>query len=478
MMVKTLSLAIVAITLMGCTVGPDYTKPDTQLPQAWVSPEDSSIVRTKDTLQEQWWQNFHDPLLNQFIEKALSGNWDLKIAEARIAEARASRASAFSTLLPQGDAMASGTREANQFAIPGNLPGLTKPFNIFQTGFDASWELDLFGGHRRAVEAADAQMEATQATRDEAVISLLAEVARTYADIGQYQEQIRLTEDIIKSSQTTLNIAQERYKVGNTAGIDVTQAQAQLEQEQAQLPNYRNLLAQSLFSMDVLIGAQPGTALAMLGAPDKNAQPIPTTDKKLLLAAPAAVIANRPDILTAERNLAAATAQQGVAVAQFFPDISLSGFIGLLNTHADNLIKSASESWMMGSKVIWPILSYGKLSANMDTADAQAQEALANYQKTIITALSDVERSVTAYIEQQKFEDNLAKSVEHDRHAYKIAQERYKEGLTSFIEVLDAQRTLYAAQSQLTEAKTKTTQNLIAAYKSLGGGWKVADKER
>lgn len=474
-----LSTVALSALLLGCTVGPDYQKPEDAAPQNWVSQEDPSIVRTKDTMQEEWWKNFKDPILNQLIEKAVNSNLDLKAAEARITEARGSRASAAALLLPQGDASFSGTREANQLGFPGSGGGppgfnLKKPFNIFQTGFDASWELDLFGGHRRAIEAADDQLQATEATRDDAVISLLAEVARTYADIRQYQAQLALAQDIIKSDETSLRIAKERFDAGSTAGIDVTQAQAQLEQVQAQIPFYRNMQAQAEYSMDVLIGQQPGAAHNIVGGPS----PIPTTDKKLLLAAPAAVIASRPDILTAERNLAASTAQQGVAVAQFFPDISLSGFIGLFNTHADDLIRASSESWMMGSKVIWPILSYGKLSANMDTADAQQQEALANYQKTIIAALSDVEKSVTAYTEQQKYTEALGKSVAHSRYAYQIAQERYKEGLTSFLEVLDAERTLYAAQNQLTEAQAKTTQDLIAAYKSLGGGWKKPEVQK
>jgi NodT family efflux transporter outer membrane factor (OMF) lipoprotein len=454
--------------LLGCTVGPDYQKPETELPQNWTATQDASVQNSKDAIQAEWWKNFHDPVLDQLIQKAVSGNLDLKAAEARIAEARGSRASAASQLLPQGDVMGSATREANEFAVPGNFPGITKPFNIFQTGFDASWELDLFGGHRREVEAANAQLQATEATRDDAVISLMAEVARTYVDIRQSQQQLALAQDIIKSDESTLRIAQQRYNVGDTAGIDVTQAQAQLEQVQSQLPFYRNMQAQAEYSMDVLIGEQPGAAHKMMGA----VTPIPLSDKKLILAAPASVIANRPDILTAERNLAAATAQQGVAVAQFFPDISLTGFIGLLNTHADNLIESTSKSWLMGSKVVWPILSYGKLSANLDTANAQQQEVLASYQKTIIEALSDVERSVTAYTEQQKFEEALARSVAHNKHAYQISQERYKEGLTSFLEVLDAERTLYSSQNQLADAQAKTTQDLIAAYKSLGGGWK------
>jgi len=226
-------------------------------------------------------------------------------------------------------------------------------------------------------------------------------------------------------------------------------------------------LAQAEYSLDVLLGEQPGAAHALVGSTGA----IPASDKKIVLMAPAAVIAHRPDIRVAERKLAAATAQQGVAVAQFFPDISLSGFVGLLNTNASSLLQAGSKSWMVGGNVLWPILSYGKLSANLDSANAGQQEALATYQKTMISALSDVERSVTAYTEQEKYRQSLMKAVADNRHASKISQERYKEGLTSFLEVLDAERTLYNSQNQLTDASARTSENMVAVYKSLGGGW-------
>jgi outer membrane protein TolC len=237
-----------------------------------------------------------------------------------------------------------------------------------------------------------------------------------------------------------------------------------------QIPYFSNLLAQAEYSMDVLLGERPGVTHALV----KTGGPVPVTDKKLILAAPASVIANRPDISNAERKLAAATAQQGVAVSKFFPDISLTGFIGLFNTNAGNLLSVSSKSWTMGANVLWPILSYGALSANLDAADAKQREALTRYQKSILSALSDVERSFTAYTEQEKYMQSLEKSTTADLHVYAIARERYKEGLTSFMEVLDAERTLYASQNQLTLAKAQSSQNLIAVYKNLGGSWKPA----
>ena len=461
-----------AVFLLGCTVGPDYQKPETVVPENWISAQDQQTANDQTAIDQTWWQHFNDPVLTQLITKASTGNLDLKIAETRIDAARASRASASSALWPQGDVKASGVREANQLAFPdmsasglGTL--LKKPFNTFETGFDASWELDLFGGHRRDIEAATATLEATEASRDDMKVSLLAEVARTYMDIRLYQAQLAIAEDMIHADKNTLDIARQRFDAGETASLDVTQAEALLEQAQTQLPYYRNLLAQAEYSLDVLLGEQPGAAHALVGSTGA----IPASDKKIVLMAPAAVIAHRPDIRVAERKLAAATAQQGVAVAQFFPDISLSGFVGLLNTNASSLLQAGSKSWMVGGNVLWPILSYGKLSANLDSANAGQQEALATYQKTMISALSDVERSVTAYTEQEKYRQSLMKAVADNRHASKISQERYKEGLTSFLEVLDAERTLYNSQNQLTDASARTSENMVAVYKSLGGGW-------
>jgi NodT family efflux transporter outer membrane factor (OMF) lipoprotein len=216
-----------------------------------------------------------------------------------------------------------------------------------------------------------------------------------------------------------------------------------------------------------LLGEQPGTVHGIIG----DGGNIPWTSKQLVLSAPAVVIDNRPDIHMAERKLASATAQQGVATAQFYPDISLNGFLGLLNTHSSDLLKSASKSWIMGASVAWPILSYGKLEANQEGADAAQQEALATYQKSIIAALVDVEKSVTAYTQQEKFRTALASSVEKNHQATKVSEQRYSQGVTPFLDVLDAQRTYYSSELQLAQARADTARNLIAVYKSLGGGW-------
>lgn len=466
-----ISILGLCVALAACAVGPDYVPPPPALPVKWISSTEAAT--NENAVEEAWWQKFHDPVLDRLILMGRGGNLDLKIAEARIAEARAARSSADAGLLPSGNLGLNANRQANRIAFPGSSGSgfgnlLKKPFNTFQTGFDASWELDLFGGHRRDLEAASAALEGAEATGDAITVSLLAEIAHNYMEIRQYQSQLAIAQTTIASYKTTSAIARQRFQAGGTAGIDVTQAEALVTKEETQIPYFTNLIAATEFATDVLLGQQPGATHALTN----QAAPIPAFDRDLVVAAPAVVIANRPDIRAAERKLAAATAQQGVAVAKFFPDISLTGFFGLLNTNAGQLLTTASKSWAAGTQVLWPILSYGTLSANLDAANAQQQQALAEYQKSILTALSDVERALTAFTEQQDYEKTLEKAVKDNRHATDISRQRYKEGLTSFLEVLDGQRTLYASEIELTAATAQTAQDLIAVYKSVGGGWR------
>ena len=472
---RLLTLFGLSLLLAACMVGPDYRKPDIVLPKNWISYLDKQNEKDNVAIEQTWWENFHDPILNQLITKAAGSNLDIKIAEARIAEARALRDSAEALLFPVGEAMASGNRQANQIGFPSGVPAsfsgaLKKPFNIFKTGFDASWELDLFGGHRREAESARDELEASVISSEDVLISTLAEIANTYVDIRQYQSQLNLALETIESDKKTTEIIKQVFEEGKTAGLDVSRTEAQQHQDQTQIPFYSNLLAQAEFSMDILLGEQPGVAHRLVNP----VSALPVSDKKLVLAAPAYVIAQRPDVRNAERKLASATAQQGVAVAKFFPDISLVGFIGLFNTNAANLLNVSSKSWSMGASVLWPILSYGSLSANLDVADAKQQEALVKYKMTIISALSDVERSFHAYIEHERYSQSLEKATAENLHVYEIALKRYEEGLASYLEVLDSQRRLYASQNQLTLANAQTSRNLIAVYKSLGGGWKPA----
>ncbi len=472
---RYIALPALCMMLTACKVGPDYHKPDTALPKSWQSAPDN-VNATGSIIQHElaWWQGLHDPVLNQLMVQAAAGNWDVKVAGARISEARSVHNAAVATLFPTGDLMASASRQANQIGFPSGAPdslksAIKQPFNIFKTGFDASWELDLFGGHRREAESAKDAWEASIISRDDSLISVLAEVAHSYIDIRQYQAQLQIAKDTLTTDHEICAITEQKLALGDTAGLDVAKAQAQQEHDRTQLPYYQNLLTQAEFSLDVLLGEPPGTAHKRVGV----MAVIPVADKNIVLDAPAAVIAQRPDIRTAERKLAAATAQQGVALAKFFPDISLTGFVGLFNTNAGSFLTAGSKSWSMGGNLLWPILSYGSLAANLHATDAKQQEALAIYQKAIIAALSDVERSFSAYSQQERFRQILTKATDSDSSVYQIALGRYQVGLAAFLEVLDAQRRWYASQNQLALAKAQTAQDWVAVYKSLGGGWEI-----
>ena len=462
-----LSVLLSSLFQLGCMVGPDYKKPELPLPQHW-----QSLALTETSTDKLWWQHFNDPILNHLLEKAGQGNLELKTAEARILEARALQASATSALFPTGDLMAGANRQSNLFGFPGGASNIAQqfkqPFNIFKTGFDVSWELDLFGGHRRSAEADKDEFEAANLTRDDILITTLSEIARTYIEIRQYQHQHAIAQQIVDADKKTIELTQQRVDIGSNAGIDVIRFKAQLEHDDSQLAYFTNLVTQAEFRLDVLLGEKPGLSYTLVRVKAE----IPYTDKMFVLEAPAVVITHRPDVRHAERLLAAATSQQGVAMAKFYPDISLTGFIGLFNTNAANFLNVSSKSWSMGGNVLWPILSYGGLSANLHAADARQQAAMTQYQQSMISAFSDVERSLTAYSEQEKVWRSLVQSNEATKHVYQIARERYEAGICSLLEVLDAQRSLYSSQNQLIIAKAQTSINLISVYKSLGGSWR------
>lgn len=461
------------VLLNSCVVGPDYTAPKIDSPSQWNSDTPiSEAIAIKD--EQNWWESFNDPILNQLILKAINGNLDIQIAETRIAAARATQAGAMAALMPTGDLMFSANRQANQIGLPGSISGFSnivkRPFNIFKTGFDASWELDLFGGHHRETESAQAELEASYYLQQDILISSLAEIANTYTQIRENLALLAIAEDDLATYSKTAEIYRQKKDIGEIAGQDLYQVQAQEQQAAAELNRLKNLITQAEYSLDILIGEQAGTTHLLINS---SASPLKVNDKKLILDAPAAVIAQRPDIRNAERKLASATAQQGVAVAKFFPDISLVGFIGLFNTNASNFINVSSKSWSMGGNIFWPILSYGSLSANLEAANAKQQEAMKTYQKTILNALADVERSYTAWHEQEKYLNAIEKATLQVEQVYKISDQRYQVGLTSLLEVLEAKHNLNTVHNKLFSAQALSTQNLIAVYKSLGGSWDI-----
>lgn len=474
---------LICVLITGCKVGPDYHKPKESLPVGWkqAAPGNKAQAREparekekldkKALAEQQLWKNFNDPVLDSLISKGLAQNLDLKIAETRITEARSALQYAKVDLLPTVNIGASGIREGNQFAL--GKTSFPKPFNIFQTGFDASWEIDLFGRSRRTLESVFALFKSTTASRDDARVSLLAEIARTYMDIRRYQAQIIIEDKIVKARQHTLKIKQELFTAGSTPETDLIPAQTQLMQSQSQALYYQNMLATTEYAMDLLLAENPGSTHDIIAA----VKPVPVADRNLVLAAPAEVIENRPDVRAAESRFAASVARIGVEKAKLFPDISISGFFGFLSANTDDLVSAPNKSWNIGGNILWPILNYGRISANINAANARENEALIEYKKAVISALVDVESALSSYNKQEANRDLMDKIVAKNKHAEDIANMRYKSGVAAFSDVLDAQKTLLAAQSQSVDATAYSAQALIAVYKSLGGGWKNPEPE-
>lgn len=469
--------------LAGCKVGPDYHPPKNDIPNAWhevkpmtataeAKPEEQKPAELdKKALAElEWWKQFNDPVLDAIIEKGLQQNYDLKIAKARIAQARAQLSQARSALLPDVDIIATGEREANEIAFGSTT--IPKPFNIFQTGFDATWELDVFGGNRRIMEAVGALFGASKADMAEARVSVLAEIARTYINIRQYQAQVAAAQDTVHEEEDNLKIRQELFHAGSTSESDAIAARTSSMQAKSQLLNYQSLLAASEYNLDLLLGENPGASHELVA----EVKPVPVADKEIVLAAPADVIANRPDIRAAERRLAADNAKIGAQTAKLFPEISLGGFFGFFSPKADNLLNAQSKAWNVNGGLNWPILNYNEINAGIHLAKAQRQEALEIYKKSVTAALVDVETSLSNYNKQEETRTLADKTVAETQHALDIANMRYKSGLDALTEVLGVQKTFYASKMQAAAVTAGSAQDFIAVYKSLGGGWQPQKK--
>ncbi len=436
-----------------------------------------------------WWRRFNDATLDSLIDRAAAGNLDLQSAVLRITAAREQAVVSGAQGLPQVSANASYKREqlglkgllqsqgvygkvnalgANSASATGALNSLTAPVSLFQDGFDASWELDLFGRVRRSVESANAQTESAIENRNDALVSLEAEVAQTYSQLrgAQLLKQITLAE--IDSEQRILDLTREQARVGLTSQSDVESATAQAGSLQAQLPQFDAQIAQAMNGLAVLTGSAPGALDAELEAPGA----VPPVPPSVPIGLPSTLARRRPDIRRAESDLHAATAEIGVAVAQMYPDVSLNGKCGYRGPlEAKYLARWSSLFWTVGPSISLPIFEGGALRANVRIAKAQAGQAALQYRSTVLKALQDVDNALVSYRTDQDRREALTRTVEANRISLELATESYRKGLVTFITVLDAERQLAETRQQLAQSTVSVTTDLIAVYKALGGGW-------
>lgn len=466
-MKRFFGVVMIGFLLAGCSVGPNYHTPKVAIAPNWSEPMVGGATNRAASAAD-WWTSFHDTELKSLIVRAVSSNYDLRMAEARLRQARAQRQFSSADFWPAVNASGSYTRERE--SEHGNQPvppGARLENNLYQAGFDASWEIDVFGGKRRALEAARAQVAASQADRNDALVTLQAEVARNYVELRGLQQRVVITHDNIKSQQEALEIAQARFKGGVASELDVTQAAALLAGTRSQLPALETSMKQTMHQIAVLLGQQPGALRTELS----EAAPIPPTPPEVPIGLPSELLRRRPDVRRAERQLAAATAQIGVQTAELFPKFSLTGVAGLQSVSASDWFTGGSKFWSAGPTVQWRVFDAGRIRANVRVQTAKQEEALALYEKTVLTSLQDVENVLVAYAQEQVRFGSLKDEVAADQRAVELANELYTKGLADFLNVLDAQRSLYQAQDQLVESQKTVSEDLVALYKALGGGW-------
>ena len=474
---QLLILAVLAIVSGGCAVGPNYQPPAASAPTHWSAPLAGGETNAPSDVAA-WWKNFHDAELDSLISRAVQANPDLQIAQARVREARAQYGIAVANFLPTVDAAGSYARAETSHHQPvlGSLPiPANVPFenDVYQAGFDASWEIDVFGGTRRATEAARAGVAASEFGRRDTLLTLLGEVARNYVDVRGYQRRLAIANENIAAQSNALAITQDRFDKGLTSDLDVQQAGTLLATTKAEIPTLQTSLQAAIHRLGVLLGQPPGALLAELS----NIAPIPAALPEVPVGLPADLLLRRPDVQRAERQLAAATANIGVAKADLFPKFFLTGAAGFESISASDWFTSGSSFWSAGPTVQWRIFDAGRIRANIRVQNARQEQALASYEQTVLNAFEDVENGLVAYANEQIRRRSLEDAVTSSQTSLDLANKLYANGLTDFLHVLDAERSLYQAQDALVQSERTVSANLVSLYKSLGGGWESLDSQ-
>jgi len=444
----------------GCTVGPDYHPPQAAAPKKWSESQRGGTTNTTVKVVE-WWRTFHDAELNSLIERAVQANLDLRIAEGRVREARATRSGALWDFGPTINSSTGYTRQKG--ALQRQSSGL------HDTNLDASWEIDVFGSKRRTLEADTANLAASEEDRRDVLVILLGDVARNYMEVRGAQQRLAIARKNITAQSESIELTRTRFKAGLTSELDVKQAEALLATTQATIPTFETAQKQAVHQLSVLLGQPPGALLAELS----RAKPIPPTPPSIPVGMPSDLLRRRPDVRRAERQLAAATANIGVETAELFPKFSLTGTGGFQSVSASDWLTAGSRYWSAGPTVTWRFLDFGRIRARIKAADARQEQALATYEKTVLTAFQDVENALVAYANEQSRFKALNESVTANRRALELANELYSKGLGDFLSVLDSERSLFGAEDQLADSQRTVTENLTTLYKALGGGWET-----
>lgn len=481
------SIVGAAACVSGCAVGPDYTTPDFPLPISLTGPSSPSPqgtasrgARTDATSVSditRWWLALRDSELDSLIQRAVVANPDIEIALTRVQAAREQEIVVLGAALPEGGAAAGGALGTGTNRIKGRVPnslnsavngtGLSSVVSV--GGFDASWELDLFGKYRREIEAAHDATEAYVEDRNAVIVTVIADVARNYIELRGLQAQLSIIRDNIARAEKTVDLVQTRFDRGLTNELDLTLAKRQAATLQAQLAPFVASIAEAESRIALLLGTYSESIASELRRPRK----IPHTPERIRPGQPVELLRRRPDIRRAERELASATALIGVAVADLFPRVGLTAGVGLQGTAGDTSNAFHGPIWSVGPGAYWPLLDFGRLDALVDIREFGAHELLVNYQKTILAAVADVDEAIKRYRADLDQLHSLDNALAEARHAVELATERYERGVTDFLYVLDAQRQEYELRSQYGAAQSAAAVQFVALYKALGGGWEL-----
>jgi NodT family efflux transporter outer membrane factor (OMF) lipoprotein len=473
-------IALMAVLLGGCTVGPNYSRPTTPVPPTFAESQVAAAASDADLAT--WWHGFADPELDRLVNRAIAQNLDVESAAARIREARARERVAGAAALPQVDAQASASRQRiSENAIPvppgagggtggGNtgsfgLPG--SEFSTFRVGFDASWEIDLFGKTRRSVEAARARTGAAIWNRRDVQVSVAAEVADAYLTLRTLQQRIETAEAEAGRQQRSLQLVRARMRGGLVTGQDLAQQQSQLSTAQAAIPPLRAQADAQIHKIGVLTGDSPEALIADLSP----AGALPPSPPQVPAGLPSDLLRRRSDIRAAEQNLHAATADIGVATADLYPKFSLSAVPALVSTTLTKLVEWGSRSYTASAAVDWPIFNGGRTHANITITKAQQEQVLIAYRKTILTALQDVEDALSNVDNDRRQIASLDAAQRTAARAEDIARTRYRGGLVTYTDVLQAQASRISLENQLIQARGSQARDTVALFKALGGGW-------
>ncbi|MGB8992894.1 MAG: efflux transporter outer membrane subunit [Desulfobaccales bacterium] len=466
-----------AAALVGCAVGPDYRPPETKVPDNWngqevVTKNTPSKTTTNPAELVAWWSNFKDPTLSSLVEMAIRANLDVRLAEARIRQARASMGVAGAPLYPEVDASALYQRSQGSSEVGGGgaIATAGAARNLWQAGLDASWEIDIFGGTRRGIEAAGADLQAAVEDRHDVLVTLVGDVGNNYINLRGLQQQIDIARENLKAQKRNADIIQKRHDAGFVGGLDVANAKAQVATTEATIPVFESSARAAIYSLGVLLGREP----AALEKDLIKQAPTPPTPPEIPVGLPSELLRRRPDIRRAEAQLHAATARIGVATADLFPKFNLAGSFGFSASDVTRIDRWTSNFWSWGPTVTWPIFAGGRIYWNIKVQDALQEQALLTYEKTVLTALKDVETALVAYAKQQETRKSLSEAVVNNRKAVGLSMTLYLAGKSDFLNVLIAQRSLFATEDALAQSTRTVDTNLIALYKALGGGWEKA----